>query len=57
MRHGPRMRAFFERVRREDPQRRKIALVATAHYLSRVMLAMLQSGETWREEVTMNDAA
>jgi len=57
VRHGPRMRAFFERVRREDPQRRKIALVATAHYLSRVMLAMLQSGETWREEVTMNDAA
>jgi len=25
--------------------------VAVAHYLLRVMLAMLKSGEVWREEV------
>ena len=48
---SPRVKAFFDRVRREDSDRRKIAVVATAHYLARVMLAMLQSGEVWREEV------
>lgn len=48
---SPRVKAFFERVQRGDPDRKKIALVATAHYLTRVMLAMLLSGEMWREEV------
>ena len=28
----------------------KIALVATAHYLVRVMLSMFQTGEVWRTE-------
>ena len=42
------MKAFFERVMREDPQRKKIALVATAHKLARVMAAMLRSGEVYR---------
>jgi hypothetical protein len=45
------IRAYFERVRRRDPDRRKIALVATMHYLVRVMLAMLRTGEAWRTEV------
>jgi transposase len=49
VRRSPQIRAFYERIRRNDPQRNKIAAVATAHYLSRVMLAMMQSGETWRE--------
>jgi len=35
---------------RNDPNRKKIALVATAHHLSRVMAAMLRSGEVWRED-------
>ena len=39
---------FFERVMRGDPDRRKIALVATAHHLLRVMLAMLKTGELCR---------
>jgi transposase len=43
------VRAFFERVRRADPKRTRIALVATAHHLLRVMLAMLRSGECWRQ--------
>lgn len=55
--HSMRIKAYFDRVKREDPQRHKIALVATAHYLARAMLAMLQNGEAWREEVSMNDAA
>ena len=48
IRYSPRIRAFYERVRRDDPARRKIALVATAHYLLRTMLAMLRTGEAWR---------
>jgi transposase len=47
---SPQIRAYFERVRRGDQNRKKIALIATAHYLARVMLAMLQTGEVWREE-------
>jgi hypothetical protein len=31
------------------PQRKKIALVATAHYLVRVMLALLKCGTVWEE--------
>ena len=50
IRRSARLRAFYERVRREDPGRTKIALVATAHYLLWTMLAMLQSGEVWRYE-------
>ena len=49
LRRSPRVRAYFERVRRDDPQRKKIALVATAHYLVRVMLAMLKRGTDWEE--------
>jgi len=50
VRHSARIRARFERVCKGDPARRKIAIVATAHYLSRVILAMLQTGETWHDE-------
>ena len=46
-----RVKAVFERIHRGERERRKLALVATSHYLARVMLAMLQSGEAWREEV------
>jgi transposase len=49
IRRSPSVRAFFERTRRDDPQRQKIALVATAHYLVRVMWAMMRHGTTWQE--------
>jgi transposase len=42
------LRAYFERIAKGQNDRRKIALVATAHHLLRVMLAMLQSGECYR---------
>ena len=45
---SPEIRAFFERIQRGDGGRKKIALVATAHWLVRVMLAMLRSGEAAR---------
>jgi transposase len=44
------IRAYFERVQHGDPDRKKIALVATMHYLARVSLAMLRTGEAWRAE-------
>ena len=42
-------KARFERITGGKKERRKIALVAMTHWLSRVMLAMLRSGEAWRE--------
>ena len=47
------VRAYFERVQRDDPQRKKIALVATAHYLVRVMWALLKRGTVWEEKLAM----
>jgi transposase len=49
VRRSPTIGAFFARVARDDPGRRKIALVATAHYLARVMHALLRKNEAWRE--------
>jgi len=51
VRHSPTVKARFERIVNGQPGRRKIALVAVAHYLARTMLAMLKSGETWREQI------
>jgi transposase len=48
LRHSPEVKARYERIRRGDPDRTKIALVAIMHYLARVMLAMLRNGELWR---------
>lgn len=44
----PVARAFFDRIAGGKKDRRKIALVATAHWLLRCMLSMLQTGECWR---------
>jgi transposase len=49
VRRSPTVRAFFERTQRGDPQRKKIAVVATAHYLVRVMWALLKRGTFWQE--------
>jgi transposase len=51
IRRSPTVRAFYARTRGEDSQRQKIALVATAHYLVRVMWALLRHGTTWQESV------
>jgi transposase len=59
IRREARVRAYFERMQRGDGGRKKIALVATAHYLVRCMHAMLRTGEVWRasEEVEQTAAA
>jgi transposase len=49
VRRDARIKARFERLQNKDPGRKKIAIVAIAHYLCRVMAAMLRSGEVWRK--------
>jgi transposase len=53
IRRSPTIKAFFQRIKREDPDRGKIALVATGHWLARVMASMLRSGECWRERTDL----
>ncbi len=48
---SPTIGAFRDRVQRDDPQRKKIAVVATAHYLVRVMWSMLRHQRSWQESV------
>ena len=50
IRRSPTIRAYYERMKHERDDRNKKALIATAHYLARVMLAMLKAGEAWREQ-------
>lgn len=48
---SPTVKQYMERVQRGEKDRKKIALVATAHYLVRVMWAMLKNGSLWQERV------
>jgi transposase len=48
---SPTIGAYRDRVLRDDPQRKKIAVVATAHYLVRVMWSMLRHQRPWQESV------
>jgi transposase len=49
VRRSPTVRAYFERLHRGESDRRKIAVVATAHYLVRVMWSMMKHGTLWQE--------
>jgi len=60
VRKSPQMKAFFERITAGKKERRRIAVIAVAHKLARIMLAMLRTGETWdpqRHPVEDKDAA
>jgi transposase len=57
IRRSAHIRAYFQRVQAADPNRKKVALVATAHYLVRVMHAMLRTGEMWRYDQKEKTAA
>jgi hypothetical protein len=48
---SPTIGAYRDRVLRDDPQRKKIAVVATTHYLARVMWSMLRNQRPWEESV------
>lgn len=52
-RRSPTVKGHLERIMRDDPGRRKIAIVATAHYLVRVMWSMLKHQTMWRESVAL----
>ena len=51
VRRSPTVKAHLERIQRDDPLRRKIAVVATAHYLVRVMWSMMKHNTQWKEQV------
>jgi transposase len=52
IRRSPEVRRTFERIQQGDPKKkRKIALIAIAHYLARVMLAMLNTGQGWNTTI------
>ena len=55
-RRSPTIKAYLERIRRDDTDRRKIAVVATAHYLVRVMWSMLKNNTLWKESVAAQAA-
>lgn len=44
------VRVYQARIQRDDPGRKKISIVATAHYLVRVMCAMLKHDTLWKEQ-------
>lgn len=50
VRRPPTVKSFQMRVQRGDSDRRKISVIATAHYLVRVMWSMLKSGTVWQEQ-------
>jgi len=56
VRRSPTVRAYLNRIQRDDPDRRKIAVVATAHYLVRVMWSMLKHNTVWKESVAATAA-
>ena len=49
IRRSPRVRARYERLTAGRKDRRKIALVATAHWLLRCLFAMLRDQQAWRD--------
>lgn len=57
VRRSPTIRAHFERIMQDNRERRKIALVATGHYLLRVMHAMLRDGTPRQESQPASAAA
>jgi len=51
VRRLPTVWTYFERLRRGDPERKKIAIVATAHNLAQVMLALQARGDVAEDEL------
>jgi transposase len=55
IRKSPTLRAYYQRIVQGKKERKKIALVATAHHVLRIMESMLKSGEIWREDPPKED--
>lgn len=50
VRHSPSLKAMFERIRGGRKEQTGRALVAVARHMVQAMVAMLKSGEEWREQ-------
>lgn len=50
VRRSPTVKTFQQRIQRGESDRRKISVIATAHYLVRVMWSMLKNGTVWKEK-------
>lgn len=48
-RRSPTLKVFFEKIQDGKKDRKGLAVIATARHLVEVMVAMLKSGEVWRE--------
>lgn len=57
IRHDPATAAYFDRLVAGKKERRKIALVAVAHRMIRIMHAMLRTGEVYRPTPPQAEAA
>lgn len=51
VRCSPTIRSYYQRLTHDDPDRKKIAIVAVAHHLVRVAVSMLKTGNCWEESV------
>ena len=51
--YSPSLRRFYERIKRGQEKRKKIAIVATARKLLSIMHAMLLTGEVFNEKVVL----
>jgi transposase len=49
IRHSPTIERYYTRIKQDNSERKKIAIVATAHYMVRVMHAMLRDNRPWQE--------
>ena len=57
VRCSPTIRAYYQRLTHDDPDRKKIAIVAVAHHLVRVAVSMLKSGNCWQESVKKDSSS
>lgn len=53
IKHSPTIQGWFDRISKNDPDRKKIAIVSVARKLCVVMSAMLRTGEAWREDLRL----
>jgi transposase len=53
VRYNPRLRELYQRIKRNNKNRRKIAIVAVARRLAVYCWAMLRDGSRWRERPQM----
>jgi hypothetical protein len=52
IRHSPSLRGMFDRIKGGRKEQTGRALVATARHMVEAMVAMLKSGQEWREQET-----